>query len=398
MDFRIIRVLIIVLKALSVYLLPRYLSVNDFAHYALLYGYIYIFVPLVEFQYSYEYNRLFAKEQNTQKRCAILKELNGRYLSHYVILLPMFVWLIHDISIGQILILCAVLAGTHFLLEIVKLLNICEDQLYAGVIQLVEMLWIVVMLAFSVNSRDLLFRWIAIFLCSAISLGIIRLFVRHNVLFLFPKKISFAFHKHKTNYLIPLSMLLLSVHIFLPRYLLNYMGYKALSGVVSYFQSIAAGGEYVLYYFVQAKYLPLLLKGDAIADVAKKYRRAVFLSALAVYFLLAVFTYLLTKYVLSESLYFNSLGIGAIVLVSSLILALSEYYSNLLYVSSRDRLQIKAIFYVTASMLPVYCLLYALSSQPLVYVVSCGLLLSSMMLFIFRYLFVINFTERHVYG
>jgi hypothetical protein len=390
MDFlydlsKIIRILTLLIKILPVLFFPELLSIEEIGKYGVIIAIVYLFIYAIGFEFWFIYNRRLAETDNVKCRQGIIDSQNQYYLLHYIILIPFFIILMGDYDNKVVLYSVLILTSYHLTQEMVRILIHLHRHTSAGSVQLMQGVWALLLPFGYIDGVESLFYYTAITALLGLILGFFILYFTEGLVFKSSLKIVLKIEEYRMISTIMLSAILLKLMLFLPRFILDSEGLLEQSGLIIYFQTIAAPIEFITYFFIQAVYIPKLLnKKIHKSDILKEYKKYNLILNIILFIGSLIATIVLTKYILSDQVYFDNIGIAVIILLSVTINSISAYYASINYVYHDDLSYKRTVLISSALMIPIYFSFSIIFTENLLEAMAVGVLLNSIFMLIAR--------------
>ncbi len=384
MKFKIVRIVILFLKLIPILFFPYFFSPKDIGLYGVILGYISTFIYLVGFEFWFIYNREFTVVKTLEEKQEIIKQQNSHYFINYIFVLPIFIIVLFDFNLYLICYSVLILIFYHLAQELNRIFIHLEEHLISSIIQFIQSSWVFLLPLGLVKSINALFLSLLVFSFLAFIYGVYSLYNRHNIKYVFVLNKKIRIDDYQNVFLIMINALLLKCMFFLPRFIFEYFNHLKEAGIFTYFQSISMVIEYFSYFFIQAIFMPSLLKDKENKDLKNKFIFQMISGNVLLFFLTILGTFVLTKFIIKDGLYYSYIGIACIIILSTTIVSISNSFSSLNYVNHDDVSYKKAVFYSFVFSIPIYLGGILFFSDNLVFGVSLAFLLYSVIVLVTR--------------
>ena len=382
--FKLIRIFVLALKLIPILFFPYYFSSSEIGDYGVVFGYIYILIYLASFEFWFKYNRDFTKLKTNLEKEQLLSKQNQKYLFNYLFVIPILILFLSSYSLDIIFYSFVILISYHLAQEISRLLILLEDHLNASLLQLLQALWVLFLPFGFINSVSTLLLYISIFAFLALVASILVLYMKYNIKYTTTFKLTFNYIEYKEMILILLSALLIKFIFFLPRFILEWKNQLDLAGIFTYFQSISMVSEYFLYFFIQAIFIPKLLKNNQDKSLIKSFKNQMIVGVILLFFLISTGMYILVNYIIKDDIYSQYLYIGYMILFAVCILGFSGFYTSISYINHDDKSYKFAILYSFFLAIVIFSISLLIFDYNILTIISIDFLLYSIILFYFR--------------
>ena len=120
------------------------------------------------------------------------------------------------------------------------------------------------------------------------------------------------------------------------------------------------------------------------SDILKEYKRDNLILSIILFIGSLIATIVLTKYIFSDQVYFDNIGIAVIILLSVTINSISAYYASINYVHHDDLSYKRTVLISSALMIPIYFSFSIIFTENLLEAMAVGVLLNSIFMLIAR--------------